>query len=86
MKKNITANTKTNICKGEIEILNKDEKTAFVKWVIYDQDNKLVASLTNSYFLGNQLLDDSAIFSLVKEAILKYRIGREKIFSSVEFL
>lgn len=86
MKRNIIANTKASVCNGEIEILNKDERTAYVKWVIYDQDNKLVASLTNSYFLRNGLLNDSEIFSLVKKAILKYRIGRETIFSSVEFL
>ncbi len=85
MKRNIVVNADTNLCKGEIEILNKSDKNAYVQWKIFDHENKLVASLTNNYYIGNQVVDDNEIFCIVKDAILKYRIGRKKLFNYVEF-
>jgi len=42
MKRQIIVNSETSNFKGEIEILNKNDKVAYVQWKIYDQENKLL--------------------------------------------
>jgi len=71
--------------KGEIEILTRNDKVAYVKWVVYNQNNELVASFTNNYFIGDREYGDNEIFSLVKDCILNYRLKRKKIFENVIF-
>lgn len=85
MKKEIKVFSDTQPMFGEIEILNATEIKAYVAWRIFDEENNLIASLTNNYFLGDKPFTTGEIFELVKNQILKYRMGRKKIFTSVEF-
>jgi hypothetical protein len=85
MKRKILVDQHGKICNGEIEILKKKDRKAYVKWIIHDQENNLVASLTRSYFLGADNKSDDEIFQIVQNAILNYRIGRKTIFSKIDF-
>ena len=85
MKKNLTA-----ICDdlgrfGSMEILSRSGRSVYVIWTFWDKENKLIASLRHNYFLESENVDDLAILDLVKNQISKYRIGRRRLFSNVEF-
>ena len=87
MKKKFTALFNNSICFGLIEILNinRVHKTAYVSWQISNGENNPIAGLINNYFLGKDNFTNDEIYNLVKDQIPKYRIGREKVFSNVEF-
>jgi hypothetical protein len=84
MKKKISVvSSNQNTWEGEIEILSKNDKTVYVKWVVYNNKDKLVASFTNNYYIGDSQYSVDEIFSIVKDRIICYRIGRKKIFEKV---
>jgi hypothetical protein len=87
MKKQIQAisNDKKPLV-GYIEVLNKTSESAYVVWRIFDMEQRMVASFTNNYFFEGKKYSDEAIFERVKDQILKYRVGRDKIFCSIEFV
>lgn len=82
-RKILVTSYENNNWKGEIEILNMERETVYVKWFIEDENNRLVASFTNNYFIGGQEYTNEQIFYLVIDRILKYRIKRRKIFKDV---
>ena len=87
MKKKIRALFDGSTCFGIIEIINtnRPNKTAYVSWSIFKAEGKPIGGLINNYFLGNEDFSDEEVFDLVKDQIQKYRIGRKRVFSNVEF-
>ena len=68
---------------GEIEIINKLDKTAYARWILYDTAGNLIATLIRNYYIGDIIkVTDQDIIKLVIENILKYRIGRKKNYST----
>jgi hypothetical protein len=72
-------------CQGNIEIIKRDDKVVYAIWRFLSQNEELIAAKGNNYFIGNKKKDisDLEIANLIIESILKYRIGRERIFSNV---
>lgn len=87
VKKKFTAIFDDSICFGVIEIIKTDKihKTAYVGWSISNSEEKPIAGFINDYFLGKDDFTNEEVFNLVKNQIHKYRIGRKKVFSNVEF-
>lgn len=85
MKKKIKVISDGQLLFGEIEVLNISNNKAYVMWRVFDSKRRLIASFTNDYFFDEKEFTEDDIFELVKNQMLKYRVGRKKIFSSVEF-
>jgi hypothetical protein len=87
MKKKIKVVSDTNeVLFGEIKIEHIINNNAYVIWNIVNQENQHIAGLANNYFLGDKELTIDEIFELVKSQILKYRVGRKKIFTAIEYV
>ncbi len=72
-------------CFGNIEVLNMNDKTAYVSWKLFDKKNKtLLASVSRSFFIADKTHSINDIISLAISSILKYRIDRKKIFEMVK--
>jgi hypothetical protein len=85
MIKKIIAVAAGEYLSGEIEILNETDRKVYVVWRVYDQKNKIIASLTNNYFLGDNRETHQEIFELVRKQMEKYRVRRKKLFTTIEF-
>jgi hypothetical protein len=86
MKRNIKAVSESKLLFGTIEVLNQKKENVYAKWILYDSDKNLIASFTNNYFIGNSPLNNDQVFELIKNKILQYRIGRNRIFQEIEFI
>ncbi len=86
MQKQIRVVCDDQILFGVIDILNKDGKNIYAVWRLFDQEKRLLASLTNNYFLSDKNASDDEIFHMIKRQILNYRVGRRKKFTSAEFI
>jgi hypothetical protein len=71
-------------CYGEIEIHSVNEKQAYVTWRISTQKS-LLAAVTSDYYIENDKISIDEILKRVIDSILKYRIGRKRIFSEISF-
>lgn len=85
MIKKIIAVAAGEFLSGEIEILNETDRKVYVVWRVYDQKNKIIASLTNNYFLGDNRETHQEIFEIVRKQMEKYRVRRKKLFTTIEF-
>lgn len=74
-------------CTGDIKIIHKYGNQAYVSWSMFDTTNYLrVASSTRKYFFEKEDMNEKEIADLVAKKILKYRIGRNYIFSEIILL
>ena len=73
-------------CIGSIYVLGKTEKTVTLRWEMRDMSGKHIAASSRTIFTENSLLSEEEIFSLGLQHIAKYRSGRKKLFSDVEFV
>ena len=86
MKKKITGVYNSNICNGEITIISRDSNSVYANWVMYDDQNILITSFTNKYFIGDKILNDIELINMIAERILSYRIGRKRVFTEVKII
>jgi hypothetical protein len=72
------------LCSGEIRILSKSDRTTYVSWEIHDEEKNNIASVAKNYFIGDMEYSNDDIFQMVVKDILKYRIGRKKVFKEIK--
>ena len=72
-------------CKCNIVINKVDERVACISWEVYSlSSNQRIAGVSRNYFHGKADVTNDEIFPLAFDHIIKYRIGREKIFSNLK--
>jgi hypothetical protein len=73
-------------CRGEIEIVNRTDKTVYASWKVYDEVGNFIAAVSRNYFMGEGNLTNYDLAKLVIDNILKYRMSRRKIFLEMEII
>jgi hypothetical protein len=71
-------------CNGEVEILSISPSQAYISWSIYNiLDNSRIAGVSKNYLIESDYKSKEEIIGIVLKDILKYRIGRKKVFSDI---
>jgi hypothetical protein len=73
-------------CTGEIKIINQTGKNVYVSWRMFDLSGNPLAVVTKNYFIDQDRFVDEDIVRVILGNILKYRTGRNKIFSEVKVI
>jgi len=71
---------------GFVELTDLDERTFRLMWRVYYEDERNLAGKGRVFFHGGTPPSIEEIFAKGLEDILKFRIGRRKVFKNVKFV
>jgi hypothetical protein len=70
-------------CQGSITIHFTKGQVVYATWCIFDSQDRMLAAKSRSYFFDSDNITEDAIIDKVFKDILKYRIGRKKVFFDI---
>jgi hypothetical protein len=79
-----TIDGQTQACKGRIDIEDIKEPQFYVSWLVFGTEG-LIASKSENYFYKDTPNSYAELLERIKSKIESYKIGRKKLFESVEF-
>jgi hypothetical protein len=79
-----TIDGQVQICKGRIDIHAIKEPQAQISWQVFGPHGVIVSKSEN-FFYKNTPNSYEELLARIKQKIGEYRIGRKKIFESIEF-